>query len=282
LRADVWEKFRQKFQIPRILEFYAATEANFSLYNVEGKAGAIGRVPPFLKHRFPLALVKFDHALCEPLRDGNGRCIRCAAGDTGEALGRIQNGTGERAAAFEGYTDGGETERKILRDVFETGDAWFRTGDLMKQDANGFFYFVDRIGDTFRWKGENVSASEVAAALTEFPGITEAVVYGVAVPGTEGAAGMAAIATEGALDLQSLRSHLASRLPAYAQPLFLRIQDSIATTATFKHQKSDLARQGFDPASVTDAIYLNEPSRRACIRLDSAVFQRIHDGTIRL
>ncbi len=121
LRADVWEKFQQKFQIPRILEFYAATEANFSLYNVEGKAGAIGRVPPFLKHRFPLALVKFDHARGEPLRDGNGRCIRCAAGDTGEALGRIQNGTGERAAAFEGYTDGGETERKILRDVFETG-----------------------------------------------------------------------------------------------------------------------------------------------------------------
>ena len=282
LRADVWEKFRQKFQIPRILEFYAATEANFSLYNVEGKAGAIGRVPPFLKHRFPLALVKFDHAPGEPLRDGNGRCIRCAAGDTGEALGRIQNGTGEGAAAFEGYTDGVETERKILRDVFESGDAWFRTGDLMRQDANGFFYFVDRTGDTFRWKGENVSASEVAAALTEFPGITEAVVYAVAVPGTEGAAGMAAITAEGALDLEGLRGHLASRLPAYAQPLFLRIQDSIATTATFKHQKSDLARQGFDPASVTDAIYLNKPSRRAYIRLDSAVFQRIHDGTIRL
>ena len=282
LRADVWEKFQQKFQIPRILEFYAATEANFSLYNVEGKSGAIGRVPPFLKHRFPLALVKFDHALGEPARDGKGYCVRCAAGETGEALGRIQNGAGEGAAAFEGYTDGVETERKIIRDVFEPGDAWFSTGDLMRQDANGFFYFIDRIGDTFRWKGENVSASEVAAVLTEFPGITEAVVYGVAVPGAEGAAGMAAIAAERVLDLEGLSTHLASRLPAYAQPLFLRIQDSIATTATFKHQKSDLVRQGFDPACTTDAIYLNETAGHAYIRLDGAVFRRIHDGTIRL
>ncbi len=282
LRADVWEKFQQKFHIPRILEFYAATEANVSLYNVEGKPGAIGRVPPFLKHRFPLALVKFDHTRGEPARDGSGHCIRCAAGETGEALGRIQNGAGESAAAFEGYTDSAETERKILRDVFETGDAWFRTGDLMKQDAGGFFYFADRIGDTFRWKGENVSASEVAAALTEFPGITEAVVYGVEVPGTEGAAGMAAITTEGALDIAGLHTHLASRLPAYARPLFLRIQDSIATTATFKPQKPDLVRQGFDPASTADAIYVIEPALQAYIRLDDAVFLRIHDGTFRL
>jgi fatty-acyl-CoA synthase len=282
LRADVWENFQEEFGIPRILEFYAATEANFSLYNVEGKAGAIGRVPPFLKHRFPLALVQFDYTRGGPARDANGRCVRCAVGETGEALGRIPNGAGDGAAAFEGYTDGVETERKILRDVFEPGDAWFRTGDLMKQDASGFFYFVDRVGDTFRWKGENVSASEVAAALTEFPGITEAVVYGVTVPGTEGAAGMAAITAEGRLDLQGLRSHLASRLPAYAQPLFLRLQDNIATTATFKHQKSDLIRQGFDPAATPDVIYLNEPSRQAYVQLDGAVFRRIHDRTIRL
>src|SRR5580698_9218969 len=206
LRADVWEQFQQKFQIPRILEFYAATEANFSLYNVEGKAGAIGRVPPFLKHRLPVALVKFDYDRGEPVRDANGHCIRCSAGDAGEALGRIQSDAGEGAGPFEGYTDGAATEQKVLRNVFESDDAWFRTGDLMKQDANGFFYFIDRIGDTFRWKGENVSASEVAAALTEFPGITEAVAYGVDVPGTEGAAGMAAITAEGALDLQGLRS----------------------------------------------------------------------------
>jgi fatty-acyl-CoA synthase len=281
LRADVWEKFQKKFQIPRILEFYAATEANFSLYNVEGKAGAIGRIPPFLKHRFPLALVKFDHALGEPPREGNGRCIRCAAGETGEALGRIQNGNGEGAAAFEGYTDGVETERKILRDVFEPGDAWFRTGDLMKQDANGFFYFVDRTGDTFRWKGENVSASEVAAALTEFPGITEAVVYGVAVPGTEGAAGMAAITTEGALDLEGLRTHLASRLPAYAQPLFLRIQESVTVTSTFKHHRSALIREGFDPATTSDPIYLDDPPKGSYVRLNQDHLKKIRSGAIR-
>ncbi len=284
LRADVWEKFQQKFRIPRILEFYAATEANFSLYNVEGRAGAIGRVPPFLKHRFPLALVRFDHARGEPERDANGRCMRCKAGETGEALGRIGSAAGEGAAAFEGYTSGAETARKILRDVFAPGDAWFRTGDLMRQDDSGFFYFVDRIGDTFRWKGENVSASEVAAVLTAYPGITEAVVYGVPVPGTEGAAGMAAITVDRAPDLKGLRTHLAARLPAYARPLFLRIQDSVAITSTFKHNRSGLVREGFDLAMTSDPIYFDDPGEESegYVRLDQDRLAQIRTGAIRL
>ena len=174
LRADVWEKFQSRFEIPRILEFYAATEGNVSLYNVEGKVGAIGRVPSFLTHRFPLALVKFDAVAGEPARDADGRCIRCATDEIGEAIGRIADGADAGGGEFEGYTSAAETERKILRDVFEAGDAWYRTGDLMRMDAGGFFYFVDRIGDTFRWKGENVATSEVAAALMAFPGIAEA------------------------------------------------------------------------------------------------------------
>jgi fatty-acyl-CoA synthase len=277
LRADVWEKFQEKFAVPRILEFYAATEGNVSLYNVEGKVGAIGRVPPFLSHRFPLALIKVDPATGEPARDANGSCLRCGAGEVGEAIGKIQSG-----AEFEGYTDTAQSEKKIIGDVFERGDAWYRTGDLMRRDATGFYYFVDRTGDTFRWKGENVATSEVAEAITAFPGIAETLVYGVAVPGTEGAAGMAAVVVNGALDLAELRAHLVRALPAYARPLFLRIQDRIAVTATFKHQSTDLKRNGFDPAATDDAIYFDDPSRQAYVSLDGPLFAHIRDGKVRL
>jgi fatty-acyl-CoA synthase len=283
LRADVWEKFQSRFAIPKILEFYAATEGNVSLYNVEGKVGAIGRVPPFLKHRFPLALVKFDDAAGAPLRDADGRCIRCAPDETGEAIGKIRS-RGDAADAggdFEGYTSAAETQRKVLRDVFEPGDAWYRTGDLMRMDRSGFYYFVDRIGDTFRWKGENVATSEVAEAIMSFPGIAEAVVYGVAVQGAEGAAGMAALVGAGKLDLAGLRKHLTERLPSYARPLFLRIKDGIDVTSTFKHKKSDLARDGFDPAATQDAIYFDDPRQQAYVPLDTMLHARITSGGLR-
>ena len=281
LRADVWEKFQTRFAIPRILEFYAATEANVSLYNVEGKVGAIGRVPSFLSHRFPLALVKFDAATAAPARDANGLCIRCATNEAGEALGRIHDGSSQHGGQFEGYTSTDESERKIVRDVLERGDAWFRTGDLMRVDGSGFYYFVDRIGDSFRWKGENVATTEVAEAISAFPGVAEATVYGVAVPGTEGAAGMATIVADEALEIAGLREHLADRLPSYARPLFLRIKDRIEVTATFKHQKSDLARQGFDPTAIDDPIYFDDPARQAFVRLDSALYERIRSGKVR-
>ena len=282
MRADVWEQFQEKFKIPRILEFYAATEANVSLYNVEGKVGAIGRVPPFLKHRFPLALVKFDHTRGQPARGVGGFCVSCATDETGEALGKISSGSVAGGSTFEGYTSAAESDRKIIRDVFERGDAWYRTGDLMRQDVGGFFYFIDRLGDTFRWKGENVSTSEVAAALVTFPGVTDATVYGVSVPGTEGAAGMAALAVGSTLDLAQLRLHLARRLPAYARPLFLRMQTGIAVTTTFKHQKTELAQQGFSPTTTADEIYFDDPSRQAYMRVNAALFQRIQNGAIRL
>ena len=282
LRADVWQKFQDRCAIPKILEFYAATEGNVSLYNVEGKVGAIGRVPSFLAHRFPLALVKFDPATQEPIRDEGGHCVRCATGDAGEAIGRIHDGAAHAAAEFEGYTDAVASQKKTLRDVFERGDAWYRTGDLMRADAGGYFYFVDRVGDTFRWKGENVASCEVAAAITAFPGITDATVYGVPVPGTEGAAGMVALVVDGRLDLMELRKHLARVLPSYARPLFLRIQERIAVTATFKHKKSELAHEGFDPAVSDDAIYFDDPSRQAYVRLDGALFERIKSSAVRL
>ena len=281
LRADIWESFQSRFRIPKILEFYAATEGNVSLYNVEGKVGAIGRVPPFLKHRFPLALVKFDDATDAPMRDNNGRCVRCATGEVGEALGKIR-GASQSGGDFEGYTSAEDTERKILRDVFEPGDAWYRTGDLMRMDASGFYYFVDRIGDTFRWKGENVATSEVADAIMAVPGIVETTVYGVAVPRTEGAAGMAVLVGDSNLSLADLRQHLAQRLPPYARPLFLRLKDGIDITGTFKHKKSDLVRDGFDPKATLDAIYFDDPAQQAYVRLDPALHARICAGELRL
>jgi fatty-acyl-CoA synthase len=282
LRPDVWEKFQKRFAIPRILEFYASTEGNVSLYNVGGKVGAIGHVPSFLKHRFPLALVKFDAATGEPARDQNGFCIRCVTNEIGEAIGRIRKDSTQFGGEFEGYTSINDSERKILRDVFAHGDAWYRTGDLMRMDAGGFFYFIDRIGDTFRWKGENVATSEVATVIMAFPGIREANVYGVRVTGTEGAAGMAAVVTDGPLDFVAFREHLARRLPPYARPLFVRITDRIELTATFKRTKVELVRQGYDPTATSDAIYFDNPEQRAFVRLDGTQYARIQAGDVRL
>ena len=170
LRGDIWEDFQARFSIPRILEFYAATEGNFSLFNVEGKVGAVGKIPPLLAHRFPASIIKVDAEQGVALRDDRGLCIACAAGEIGEAIGRIGSAK-EGGGRFEGYTDARETEKKILCDVFEKGDSWFRTGDLMRIDAQGYFHFVDRIGDTFRWKGENVATSEVNAAIGDCAGV---------------------------------------------------------------------------------------------------------------
>ena len=282
LRGDIWEKFQKRFAIPRVLEFYASTEGNFSLYNVEGRIGAIGRVPAFLRHRFPLALVKFDDENSTPLRGKDGLCIRCATGETGEAIGRIHDGSARAGGEFEGYSKAEQSEQKILRDVFEHGDAWYRTGDLMRCDDSGFYYFVDRIGDTFRWKGENVSTSEVGAAIAAFPEVKEANVYGVRVPGTEGAAGMAAVVCDGNVDLVALRKHLTAWLPPYARPLFLRLAGRLEATATFKHTKTSLQHEGFDPAATSDAIYFDDPARKAFVRLDGALFARIAAGKVRV
>jgi fatty-acyl-CoA synthase len=281
LRLDVWEDFAARFRVPRILEFYAATEGNVTLFNVEGKPGAIGRAPSFLAHRLPIALVKFDVAAGVPLRDAHGLCVPCAVNETGEALGRIGNDRGDLGRRFKGYTSAADTEKKMLRDVFAPGDAWFRTGDLMRRDDKGFFYFVDRIGDTFRWKGENVATSEVAAALCAFDGVAEASVTGVEIPGCDGKAGMAVLVADGVIDLAALHRHLVERLPPYARPLFLTIRSEIEVTGTFKHRKA-AGGPNYDPAATTDPIYFNDPARDAFVRLDAELYRRIRDGEVRL
>jgi fatty-acyl-CoA synthase len=285
LRADIWEDFKRRFRIPQILEFYAATEANVSLFNVEGRPGAIGRIPPFMAQRSALALVKFDVESNAPVRNAGGFCIRCAPNEPGEAIGRISQNAADRATRFDGYSDGVETEKKILRDVFEPGDAWYRTGDLMRRDDSGFYFFIDRIGDTFRWKGENVATSEVAAAITSFPGIIDANVYGVAIPGADGRAGMAELVCAGTIDLAALRDHLAQRLPKYAYPVLLRIRNEIDVTPTFKQMKNRSAHQGcdgYDPGACPDPLYVHDPERRAYVALDRPLYERIVSGKLRL
>jgi fatty-acyl-CoA synthase len=280
LRADVWREFQQRFGIPQILEYYAATEGNFSLYNCEGRPGAIGRIPPFLAHRLPVALVKFDLEAQAPARDPAGHCVRCAPHEPGEALGQI---LAENAATrFEGYSDTTASATKILRDVFAPGDAWYRTGDLMRQDEQGFFYFVDRVGDTFRWKGENVSTTEVAGVIAACPGVADATVYGVSVPGTEGRAGMAALVPAAGFDPDELRRALATRLPDYARPLFLRIVSTLELTGTFKLRKQELALEGYDPARVRDALYIDDPARGTYVPLDAELHARLQAGKLRV
>jgi fatty-acyl-CoA synthase len=282
LAAGVWEAFQQRFRIPQILEFYAATEGGLALFNVQGKPGAIGHIPPYLTHRFAPALVAFDHDKGAPVRNENGLCVRSRANEAGEALIKLQTDPESAGSRFEGYTSAAETEKRILRNVFAPGDAWVRTGDLMRRDAQGYFYFVDRVGDTFRWKGENVATSEIAQELCAFEGVLHASVYGVAVPGAEGRAGMAALVCAGALDLAALHRHLAGRLPAYARPLFLRLCSSAEVTGTFKYAKADLVRQGFDPGQCADPLYFNHPELRAFTVLDAPLYEHILTGAVRL
>ena len=259
-----------------MLEFYASTEGNVWLYNVEGRIGALGRLPPFVAAKAPIALARFDEDAQAPLRGPDGFCELCDDGEPGEALGRI---SGDAASRFEGYSDAGETEKKVLRKVFEPGDAWMRTGDLMSRDSDGYYRFVDRVGDTFRWKGENVAAEEVAAALSQCPGVVDALVFGVKVPGHEGRAGMAALAIDARFDLGELERRLEA-LPRWAAPVFLRFTDEIARTDTFKPRRALYVAQGFDPAISEDQLFVLGES--GYLPLAQDVFAKITEGALRL
>jgi fatty-acyl-CoA synthase len=278
LQADVWEAFQHRFGIPRILEFYAATEGSVSLYNCEGKPGAIGRIPSFLAHRFPVALIRCDPLTGQPVRDENGLCVACKPDEIGEAVGRIGNRSSVRR--FDGYTDTAASERKTLRDVLEKDDLWFRSGDLMRKDAAGFFYFVDRIGDTFRWKGENVSTAEVNSVVRSYPGVTDAIVYGISLPRHEGRAGMAAIVTDDRFDLDEFQSFLTARLPTYAQPLFIRIRAALDVTGTYKLVAGTLAREGYEEA--TEPVWFNDHVSGRFVACDEALVRSIGSGNRRL
>jgi fatty-acyl-CoA synthase len=282
LRAEVWEAFKTRFRIPRILEYYASTEGTFSLYNCEGKPGSIGRIPSFLTHRLPVALLRVAPDTSEPVRGADGFCEPCDANEAGEAVGLIPAEDGARGGRFEGYADTSASERKVLRNVFKEGDAWYRTGDLMRRDAAGFYYFVDRLGETFRWKGENVSTAEVMGALTAAPHVLDGVVFGVAVPGTEGRAGMAALVVDDHFDLGVFRAHIAAQLPAYARPVFVRLVHALDLTGTFKPRKVELVREGYDPTQVSDPLYVVDARSGAYVLLDRERHAAIAAGRLRL
>lgn len=277
LREDVWKEFQQRFRIPRILEFYGSTEGNSSVFNFDGKAGAIGRVPRLFRNRFNLRLVRFDPNSQEPIRGPNGLLQETAPGEIGEAIGVI----GSRASQeYVGYADKAASQKKVIENVFKQGDRWFRTGDLMRQDRDGYFYFVDRIGDTFRWKGENVSTTEVELRLAEAPNVAEAIVYGVSVPGAEGKAGMACLVPDGRFNAKSFASYVDLELPSYARPVFLRLRKAMETTGTFKYRKVDLVADGFDPARTTDAIYVRD--KATYVRLKPERYADILSGKAKL
>jgi fatty-acyl-CoA synthase len=279
LRPEIWPEFQARFAIPRIVEFYGATEGNVSMLNYDGTVGAVGRVPEYVQRLLPTRVVRFDVEREIPVRGADGLCIECAPGEVGETIGGISQRAGRN---FEGYTKASDTEKKILRDVFKKGDAWFRTGDLMRRDEHSYFYFVDRIGDTFRWKGENVATSEVSEALSAIPGIREVNVYGVAVPGMDGRAGMAALVVDGGFDIASLAHRLEGRLAPYARPVFLRLQPEIAVTGTFKQRKVELVKEGFDPIALPDPIYWLDPVTAAYERLTPERYAEIVEDRIKI
>jgi fatty-acyl-CoA synthase len=279
LSAAIWEEFQARFAIPRIVEFYGATEGNVSMLNYDGTVGAVGRVPDYSERLLPARVIRFDVETEMPLRGPDGLCIECAPDEVGEAVGGMSKRAGRE---FEGYTNKADSDKKMLRDVFRKGDVWFRTGDLMRRDKHGYFYFVDRIGDTFRWKGENVATSEVAAALEREPRIREVNVYGVTVPGAEGRAGMAALVVDGDFKVTNLAAHLRPRLPAYARPIFLRLTPMLDVTGTFKQRKMDLVRDGFNPAAITDPLYWCNPAFGNYEPLTPAHYADIVEGRVKL
>lgn len=279
LRPDVWPTLKQRFRIPEVLEFYGSTEGNVSMFNFDGRDGAIGRVPKWLKKKVNVRLVQFDVEKEEVVRGLNGLCIECGPGQVGQCIGKI--GGGDARTEYSGYLDKAASDKKVLRDVFERGDAWFATGDLMKMDADGYFYFVDRIGDTFRWKGENVSTNEVAERIGAFAGVREATVYGVEVEGADGRAGMAALVVDGAFDAMAFAEHVQRELPSYAQPLFIRLLPAIDTTGTFKIRKIDLVSDGYDPAKIKGPLFFRDP-KKGYVKITKSVFDRITTGAIKV
>jgi fatty-acyl-CoA synthase len=282
LRGDIWDEFKRRFAVPRIVEFYASTEGSFSLFNLEGKPGAIGRIPPFMAHRSPVEIIRLDRDTEQPVRDEFGFCVRCDRDEPGEAIGKVSENAANLGARFEGYSSAVETDKKILRDVFKAGDLWFRTGDLMRQDRKGFFYFVDRLGDTFRWKGENISTMEVAEAILAGPGVLDATVFGVTIPGTDGRAGMAAMVVGSDFEPTALHAHVQARLPRYARPLFLRVHEQMSLTGTFKVIKADYVRDGFDPVKVVGGLWFDDVERGAYRPLDSSLHAEIVSGARQL
>ncbi|KAM4618222.1 very long-chain acyl-CoA synthetase [Polymixia lowei] len=280
IRADVWKDFLNRFGNVQIKELYASTEGNISLINYTGKIGAVGRVNLFHKMAFPYAVIKYDPEKEEPLRDSMGFCIEADKGEPGLLVSQIT-----LKAPFTGYArDVKQTEKKRLHNVFKKGDVYFNTGDLLRIDRNNFIYFQDRIGDTFRWKGENVATNEVSDIISMAHCIEEANVYGVKVLGHEGRAGMAAITLRDRekIDCAGIFKHVENCLPVYARPRFIRVQSSLEVTGTFKRMKVKLMEEGFNPNQITDPLYFLDEMERNYIPLTQDIYNSVITGKIKI
>lgn len=277
LRPDVWGPFQTRFDIPEIREFYGATEAPGIIVNLTNRPGSVGRVP--MRRFSAMRIVRYDIDRDDYVRDEHGLCFECRPNEVGELLVRLDDEPRSAASEFRGYTDAAATEKKIVRDVFEKGDRYYRSGDLMRYDEENYFYFVDRIGDTYRWKGENVSTAEVADVIAQVPGVKETTVCGIQVPGMEGQAGLAAVVCENGFDTSKFWQ-VAQELPSYAQPRFVRVIEAMSTTATFKIQKTTLKKEGIDPAAQAGRIYLRQDE--GYVPLTSDLWERVMKGQERL
>lgn len=280
LRADVWREFARRFGKINVREAYGLTEASIGFVNYTNEIGPIGRAGYFNKLNMPFEFLSCDPQTYEPIRTNSGRCVKANKGETGLLVAPVSV-----MNPFLGYAGNTlQSEKKLLRDVFKEGDVYFNTGDLMLQDHRDFVYFRDRIGDTFRWKGENVATTEVSEILGSLEFLQEVNVYGVTVPGYEGRAGMAAIVLkmDQKLDGKKLYNHLVQSLPAYSWPWFLRIQTSIDVTETFKQQKRKLVQEGFSPEAVQESLYFLDLSQRDYVPLTQSLHDDIVSGKIRL
>ena len=267
LRPDIWEKFQERFGIPLIREFYGATEGNAPMMNVHGRPGMVGRLRP------GQVILRCDPATGDVIRNAKGFCEKVKEGETGLLVGKIN-----RVTRFDGYVNAEATSKKIFQRVFKKGDQYFNSGDLLTLHENAWVSFADRVGDTFRWKGENVSTNEVAEILNAASGVLESNVYGVQVPGTDGRAGMASLNVDDAFSIEHFASYVTEKLPGYQRPQFVRLQHDMRITGTFKHQKVDYRKEGYDPAKTQDPMFFLDAD--GYVPIDHDLFQRLQAGEV--
>ena len=276
LRPDIWMAFKERFGIDRIHEFYGASEGNTGFVNIFNFDKTVGWSPG---HGKAWTLVEFDVDADAPVRADNGFMNKMGVGESGLLIMRINEQN-----PFDGYTDAQASEKKILRNVFEPGDQWFNSGDLVVLQPHGHIQFGDRIGDTFRWQGENVATTEVEGVIMKWPEIEDAVVYGVQVPGRDGRCGMLYLTLNEAdkLDFEGLIKHMRDNLPGYAVPRFIRIGAKVDVTGTFKFQKAKLKREAYDFDTLEDKIYLVARDEASSQPMSDALRDQINSGEIRL
>lgn len=281
LRPEIWGQFVRRFNIKRVGEFYGSTEGNANIINNTNKDGACGFISQILPRVYPVALIKVNDQTYEPVRGPDGLCIRAGPGESGEFVGKII--VNDASRAFDGYVDPEATQKKIIRDVYKKGDAAFLSGDILRMDEYGYVYFKDRTGDTFRWKGENVSTMEVEAIISNILKLRDCVVYGVSVPECEGRAGMVAIPDpDKGIRLNDFLHEMKKRLPHYSIPVFVRIVDRLEATGTYKLPKTFLQSDGFNPSRLSDPLFVLDSKKEEYRRMDVDLYQDIITGKFRV